>query len=48
MCRLLEQVGIEVEVHHHEVAGPGQCEIGAKFNTLVKKADELTMLKPMS
>jgi glutamine synthetase len=45
MCRLLEQVGIEVEVHHHEVAGPGQCEIGAKFNTLVKKADELTMLK---
>ena len=45
MCRLLEQVGIEVEVHHHEVAGAGQCEIGAKFNTLVKKADELTMLK---
>ena len=28
MCLLLEQLGIPVEVHHHEVAAPGQCEIG--------------------
>ena len=45
MCKVLEACGIEVEVHHHEVAGPGQCEIGTKFNSLVKKADELMLTK---
>jgi glutamine synthetase len=45
MCKTLEQVGIEVEVHHHEVANAGQCEIGTKFNSLVRKADELMMMK---
>jgi glutamine synthetase len=45
MCKMLEQVGIETEVHHHEVASPGQCEIGAKFSTLVHKADELLAMK---
>jgi len=39
MCLLLEAVGIPVEVHHHEVAGAGQCEIGTKFSTLVERAD---------
>ena len=32
----LEEVGVEVEVHHHEVATAGQCEIGTKFSTLVQ------------
>ena len=45
MCKTLEQVGMEVEVHHHEVANAGQCEIGTKFNSLVKKADELLTMK---
>jgi len=45
MCKVLEQVGQVVEVHHHEVANAGQCEIGTRFNTLVKKADELITMK---
>ena len=45
MCLLLEQVGIPVEVHHHEVAGQGQNEIGTKFSTLVQRADWLQLQK---
>src|SRR5262244_1402130 len=45
MCLALEEQGVEVEVHHHEVAAPGQNEIGTKFNTLVKRADWMQILK---
>jgi glutamine synthetase len=45
MCLILEQMGVPVEVHHHEVAGCGQNEIGTRFSTLVQRADWLQLLK---
>ncbi|WP_029888859.1 glutamate--ammonia ligase [Polycyclovorans algicola] len=45
MCDTLDAIGVPVEVHHHEVANAGQCEIGVKFNTLTLKADEVLKLK---
>lgn len=45
MCLTLEEMDVPVEVHHHEVATAGQCEIGTRFNTLVRKADETLLLK---
>ena len=45
MCLALAEIGQRVEVHHHEVATAGQCEIGVGFHTLVRKADEVQSLK---
>ncbi len=45
MCLAIESMGVTTEVHHHEVGTAGQNEIGAKFNTLVKKGDETQILK---
>jgi len=45
MCLTLEQMGVPVEVHHHEVGGSGQNEIGTKFSTLTQRADWTQILK---
>ncbi|MNW39694.1 Glutamine synthetase [compost metagenome] len=45
MCRLLDEVGIRVERHHHEVATAGQAEINFRFDTLLKTADNLMVYK---
>ncbi len=45
MCLALEEMGLTTEVHHHEVATAGQCEIGVGFGALVRKADEVQLLK---
>lgn len=45
MCLALEEMGVPVEVHHHEVATAGQCEIGTKFSTLVQRADWVQIQK---
>ncbi len=45
MCQVLEEMGVETEVHHHEVGTAGQCEIGTKFNTLTTRADWNQILK---
>src|SRR6476661_3978904 len=45
MSLALEQQGVEVEVHHHEVAAAGQNEIGTRFAPLVQRADWMQILK---
>ncbi len=41
----LQNVGIEVEAQHHEVASGGQCEIDLRFQPLLMAADQLLMFK---
>ena len=45
MCLIMEQLGIQVERQHHEVATAGQAEIDFRFDTLVKTADNMMLYK---
>ncbi|WP_405080154.1 type I glutamate--ammonia ligase [Paenibacillus chitinolyticus] len=45
MCRLLQEAGLRIERHHHEVATAGQAEINFRFDTLTKTADNLMKYK---
>ncbi|MFS1511662.1 type I glutamate--ammonia ligase [Chengkuizengella sp. SCS-71B] len=45
ICRVLEEAGLEIERHHHEVATAGQQEINFRFSTLVDTADNLMKYK---
>ena len=45
MCDILEELGLTIEAHHHEVATGNQNEIAFKYNTLVRKADNIQLLK---
>lgn len=41
----LEECGVPMEVHHHEVATAGQTELGMRFDTLTRMADSLLLYK---
>ncbi len=45
MVRVLEAVGIEIEVQHHEVGTAGQAEIDMRFDTITTMADKLMLYK---
>lgn len=45
MVAVMEQCGMVIECHHHEVATAGQTEIDQRYNTLVKSADNMMLYK---
>lgn len=45
MMLVLEQVGVQVELHHHEVATGGQCEIDMRFDSLTRMGDKILKFK---
>ncbi len=45
MALILVQLGIDVEVQHHEVGPAGQAEIDIRFDSLLRQADKLMLFK---
>ncbi|WP_322818468.1 type I glutamate--ammonia ligase [Tepidiforma sp.] len=45
MVEVMEQCGIQVELHHHEVATAGQGEIDMRFDTLTRMGDKALLYK---
>ncbi len=45
MALLLESMGVPVKYHHHEVGGPGQCEIETPMVGLVPAGDMTMIIK---
>ncbi len=41
----MKEAGIQIEVHHHEVATAGQCEIDMRFQSLTKMGDQVQLYK---
>jgi glutamine synthetase len=45
MCLELEAMGVEVKYHHHEVGGPGQCEIETPLFGILESGDSCQKVK---
>ena len=45
MCLVMEELGVQIERQHHEVATAGQAEIDYRFDTLVRAADTMMVYK---
>ncbi len=45
MILVMERLGIEIEIQHHEVGTAGQAEIDMRFDTLLRMADKLMLYK---
>ena len=45
MVITMEDIGLNIEAHHHEVASGGQCEIDLQFDSLLSMADDVMKYK---
>lgn len=45
MILTMRKCGLKIEKHHHEVATAGQCEIGIRYDSLTRAADNVMVYK---
>ncbi len=48
ICERLDEAGVRLKYHHHEVGGPGQCEIETPLMPAVAAADACMLVKYMA